>query len=181
MKAIPTTYDNTSFRSRLEADWAATLNSRDIPWHYELEGFELSDGSWYLPDFYLPTAKAWLEVKGPHQQRVDKLEQFAADLWDESTADTTYDDAAPMVLLGQAPLKPTRHFMPLPPLLGVMGPRKAYSVIMSRCPVCCVGTVVALWQPRCRNCGHDFGSQAAEVWMSAIDLHQDFCYAPRSQ
>lgn len=48
-KAIPTTYANVRFRSRLEAKWAAFFDHMLWPWEYEpidLDG--------YIPDFVLP-------------------------------------------------------------------------------------------------------------------------------
>ena len=53
------------FRSRLEADWANTLDQLRIRWSYEPELFTLPNGAQYLPDFYLPELSTWLEVKGP--------------------------------------------------------------------------------------------------------------------
>lgn len=54
MKAIETEYDGYKFRSRLEARWAVVFNAAKIKYQYEPEGFILSDGTKYLPDFYLP-------------------------------------------------------------------------------------------------------------------------------
>ena len=64
MKAIPTWYDGIRFRSKLEAQWAKLLDHYGIPWAYEAEGYEFKDGTKYLPDFWLPDSKQWLEVKG---------------------------------------------------------------------------------------------------------------------
>lgn len=64
MKAIPTLYDGTKFRSKLEAQWAKLLDHYGIPWAYESEGYEFEDGTRYLPDFWLPDSKQWMEVKG---------------------------------------------------------------------------------------------------------------------
>lgn len=63
IKAIETIYDGYRFRSRLEARWALFLNELGWSWSYEKEGFELEDGTWYLPDFYIPSLNTWLEVK----------------------------------------------------------------------------------------------------------------------
>lgn len=60
---IETKYDGCLFRSRLEARWAVFFNALDVQWNYELEGFQFSDGSRYLPDFYLPTENLWIEIK----------------------------------------------------------------------------------------------------------------------
>lgn len=55
MKAIKTFYDGIEFRSRLEARWAVFFDNLHIKWRYEHEGFEFSNGTRYLPDFWLPT------------------------------------------------------------------------------------------------------------------------------
>jgi hypothetical protein len=64
IKAIETFYAGCCFRSRLEARWAVFFDHLDIEWQYELEGFELPDGTRYLPDFYMPEQDLWLEIKG---------------------------------------------------------------------------------------------------------------------
>lgn len=64
IKAIQTRYDNYHFRSRQEARWAVWFNAVGLPYRYELEGFDLGNGVYYLPDFYLPTLVLWVEVKG---------------------------------------------------------------------------------------------------------------------
>ena len=65
MKAIPTTHNGITFRSRLEVRWAKALEAAEINYLYEPIGLDL-DGCWYLPDFYLPELRAFLEIKGPH-------------------------------------------------------------------------------------------------------------------
>lgn len=54
MKAIETEYRRHRFRSRLEARWAVFFDWCGIRWQYEPEGYVLSDGARYLPDFFLP-------------------------------------------------------------------------------------------------------------------------------
>jgi hypothetical protein len=65
MKAIETRYNGHRFRSRLEARWAVFFDRLGVEWEYEPEGFELKDGTKYLPDFYLPKFEGgcWVEVK----------------------------------------------------------------------------------------------------------------------
>jgi hypothetical protein len=63
MKAIETIYKGYRFRSRLEARWAVFWDALGIKWEYEPEGYELSDGTRYLPDFWLPQVKMYGEVK----------------------------------------------------------------------------------------------------------------------
>lgn len=64
MKAIQTFYKGFHFRSRLEARWAVFFDALGVKWEYEIEGFELDDGRRYLPDFWLPDLRTWVEVKG---------------------------------------------------------------------------------------------------------------------
>ncbi len=63
MKAIQTEYKGYLFRSRLEARWAVFFDACGIEWEYEPEGLILSDGTHYLPDFYLPAFHCYFEVK----------------------------------------------------------------------------------------------------------------------
>ncbi|WP_318209438.1 MULTISPECIES: hypothetical protein [unclassified Streptomyces] len=71
--AVPTVYGNTMFRSRLEADWAATLDVNGIAWQYEPETISLEPGALYLPDFWLPDLGTWIEVKGPGIPRTEMV------------------------------------------------------------------------------------------------------------
>lgn len=85
IKPIETVYDGYRFRSRLEARWAVFFNAAGIRYQYEPEGFVLSDGTWYLPDFYLPSndksGMAWfVEVKG---ERADEEGLRKAKLLDD--------------------------------------------------------------------------------------------------
>lgn len=84
-KSIPTVYGTTTFRSRTEAKYAVLFDKLGIEYEYEPEGFELSDGTKYLPDFYIPAWDQWLEVKGHmgdyDQHKVDMFEHdFGYDL-----------------------------------------------------------------------------------------------------
>ncbi len=63
IKPINTYYRGYKFRSRLEARWAVFFDSIGIKWEYEKEGFELKDGTKYLPDFWLIDVQMWAEVK----------------------------------------------------------------------------------------------------------------------
>ncbi len=60
---IETEYKGYLFRSRLEARWAYYFDLCGIRWQYEVEGFMLSDGQRYLPDFWLPDFNQFVEVK----------------------------------------------------------------------------------------------------------------------
>lgn len=63
IKAIETVYKGYKFRSRLEARWAVFFDAMGIEYQYELEGFDLGEAGWYLPDFYLPESGWFVEVK----------------------------------------------------------------------------------------------------------------------
>lgn len=63
-KAISTVYRGYRFRSRTEARWAVFFNAVGLAFEYEKEGFDLGDGIKYLPDFWLPELKLWVEIKG---------------------------------------------------------------------------------------------------------------------
>jgi hypothetical protein len=81
-KVIQTKYKGYHFRSRTEARWAVFFDKLGVKYEYEPEGFELPDGTWYLPDFYLPEfgGGGYFEVKPDvdnKQEWVDKLEQVA--------------------------------------------------------------------------------------------------------
>lgn len=77
-KAIETKYDGYKFRSRLEARWAVFFNTLGIPYEYEKEGYDL-EGTWYLPDFWLPEQDCWVEVKGqrPTEEEFKKAKDLA--------------------------------------------------------------------------------------------------------
>lgn len=64
MKPIATTYKGHRFRSRLEARWAVFFDTTGIKWDYEAQGYELEDGSLYLPDFWISEQNCWVEIKG---------------------------------------------------------------------------------------------------------------------
>jgi hypothetical protein len=66
IKAKPTKYKNTLFRSRLEAKWAIFFDELGIKWKYEPEFDYVEFGGFlipYKPDFYLPDYDLWIEVK----------------------------------------------------------------------------------------------------------------------
>ena len=62
-KPIETVYNGYRFRCRLEARWATFFDAVGLPYSYEPEGFVLDDNTKYLPDFWLPSLKMWVEIK----------------------------------------------------------------------------------------------------------------------
>lgn len=71
-----TTYKGIEMRSRLETKIAFFLDTLNIKWEYEAQAFMLSDGTVYIPDFYLTELKLWIEVKGivqEHNKTISRL------------------------------------------------------------------------------------------------------------
>jgi hypothetical protein len=98
IRPIPVLYRGVHFRSTLEADWAATLDSLGITWSYEPEGVELPSGERYRPDFWVESQRIWFEVKGPHDERIHKTRELDAYLEPELCR-----WANPYVVLGLPP------------------------------------------------------------------------------
>ena len=109
IRAIDTRYKGQWYRSRHEARWAVFLDTLGEPFQYELEGFELPPlvkekldpaGHWdpsevmpdlplfYVPDFWLPRVKQWVEIK-PYRKNesVDDLTWEKAFRLEYHTAD----------------------------------------------------------------------------------------------
>lgn len=102
LKAIQTIYNGYRFRSRLEARWAVFMDTLQIKYDYEPEGFNL-DGTHYLPDFWLPTQECWLEIKATpptesEQTRAGLLAEHADKmvyvLWGQMSSPSSYADGA---------------------------------------------------------------------------------------
>lgn len=86
IKPIETVYNGYRFRSRLEARTAVFLDHASCRYEYEVEGYQLSDGRRYLPDFYLPDDKYYVEVKGYSDHLVDDLKKAEAFVCEAKTA-----------------------------------------------------------------------------------------------
>lgn len=75
IKAIETLYRGNRFRSRLEARYAVFFDTLGIAWEYEKQGYDLN-GVRYLPDFWLPEHKYWIEVKGAEATSEEREKAF---------------------------------------------------------------------------------------------------------
>lgn len=84
INAIPTTYKGITFRSRTEARWAVFFDEIGIKWDYEPEGYEIGDGSRYLPDFWLPELDSFFEVKPNLEDGLDKAGDLVEAIFRES-------------------------------------------------------------------------------------------------
>lgn len=110
-RAIETRYAGCRFRSRLEARWAVVLDTLGVPWEYEAQGFmcdyrlslSSQDPYPYLPDFWLPREKCFLEVKGSltREEHLGVMDR-AADLCDRT--DTRLILAGPIPREGTPPV-----------------------------------------------------------------------------
>jgi hypothetical protein len=69
--SIPTRYNGTLYRSKLEADWARTFDKLGVEAKYEHEGHYFGD-VFYLPDFFLPRTGQFVEVK-PTLAKVERV------------------------------------------------------------------------------------------------------------
>ena len=138
----PTLYQGTQFRSELEAGWARTLNQLGIEWEYEQRTFKLASGTRYLPDFWLPAVRTFIEVKGLHLQRKNKPEELAGEVKGDV-----------IVLIGWPPIKRSIQPYIWDPYLQWTDPL-GYDTRLALCPGC------SGWQwmraqlsRRCRRCG----------------------------
>lgn len=93
-----TFYNGIKFRSRLEARWAVFFDALGIRYEYEPEGYNLPNGIGYLPDFYLPDLKIWIEVKGINTP-VDMDKVYNFDLANKNNTDIYKD----IIMVGDIP------------------------------------------------------------------------------
>lgn len=109
IKPIETEYKGYRFRSRLEARWAVFFDAIGAEWEYEPEGFELSDGTKYLPDFLLKnvrgrgTKEIYVEIKGELTDAdLRKIRKFGRSF--EIDANGNYNECGmPVIIFGQIP------------------------------------------------------------------------------
>lgn len=141
--AVPTEYAGTTFRSRLEADWARTLNAYGITWTYEPETITLPSGTVYIPDFWLPLLNTWIEVKGPGIPRTEK------------TAELARTRPGQLVILGRKALPSTGDETGRRPSCGYLNWETPYgpSAYITSCPECDRTQWITLRRPwSCRVC-----------------------------
>lgn len=104
-KSLPTYYKGIKFRSRLEARWAIILDEMHIPWEYEPESIVIepynAESFSYLPDFYLTTANAFLEVKGSLEAKdIPKMLQIAHQITGGFGRPFEHENARPFLIAG---------------------------------------------------------------------------------
>jgi hypothetical protein len=105
-EAVPSWYAGVTFRSKLEADWAATLDAWNIRWDYEPETITLPSGVNYIPDFWLPDVGIWLEVKGTGVPRIEKAIELGKARACQCDGDCTCQwPGGELVLIGHPPTR----------------------------------------------------------------------------
>jgi hypothetical protein len=117
IEAVPSWYGGITFRSKLEADWAATLDHYAIRWDYEPETITLPSGANYIPDFWLPELGTWLEVKGTGVPRIEKTIELGEVRACHCESDCTCQwPGGELVLIGHPPTRSprTRHTLTQP-------------------------------------------------------------------
>lgn len=117
MKVIPTKFNGVLFRSRLEARWAVFFDALMLKWEFEPEGFILSDGTRYLPDFRVISTDGrsnYYEIKPLGVSRgVSKALLFGMEL-------KGFDENANFALLTGSPDFFRRQLRPMCPICGKM-------------------------------------------------------------
>lgn len=121
--AIPTQWNGVTYRSRLEARWAAFLEIAGINAEYESNGYDLH-GTWYLPDFFVSDWNLFIEVKpiDPSQEELRK-----AGLLESVTG------CRCLIVVGEP--RRARGWLVMPPLVEVGEPPTAQAQL-SRCREC---------------------------------------------
>lgn len=163
-------YAGTTFRSTLEADWAATFSSLGIRWEYEPRAVDLASGAVYIPDFYLPEIGAWFEVKGDGVPGVDKAREFARQVVCRCGHDCFCDwIGGELVLVGETPYQPAGQRL----RYGAARWYDAltYNALLGLCTSCMKWCWV---RPRhlmsCRHCGaFEFDSSHFESLLNVAD------------
>jgi len=77
-KAIPTVYKGIKLKSRFEGDVAYLIDNLGYPWKYEPQSYKLPNGYDYLPDFYIPELRLFIECRGYETEKGGgQIEGFA--------------------------------------------------------------------------------------------------------
>ena len=161
IKPIETEYNGYRFRSRLEARWAVFFDTAGIPYEYEPEGFVLSDGTMYLPDFYLKDQDTFFECKGV-MSSVDKhkIEMLAKDTGKEIVIG--YSDLAFSVAWWMADPTEEEIRNGSDAKAGILENNK--DCWLCKCRKCGKLYFIETWGSwACRCCGHYDGDSGFEV------------------
>lgn len=170
VQAVPTLYAGVTFRSALEASWAATLDCLGVTWKYEPETITLPSGSRYIPDFRLPAIGAWLEVKGDNIPRIEKARELGRTLacgcWPRTDCTCRWYGGE-IVIIGH----PARYSR-INERRGVLWARWSSAHGGSCWFIRCLNCAVPGWttSPACRFCHAPFGGQLIAPVDEQIEL-----------
>lgn len=175
IKAIPTTYNGTRFRSRLEARWAAFFDMCHWRWSYEPQDF-----NGYIPDFSLRLRTPVLvEVKPVQWDESDSDEQI---LSDARTKIIRSGIKGELLLLGSHITCASEHMrasphhrigalMDIDPETDEASPwSPAFGFLCDYCGYRSFASEDISWHCRVKGCGGDVGRDHLGPW----DADRDF-------
>lgn len=144
--SIRTQYGGVEFRSKLEAGFAELFDVARIDWEFEPEGFNLA-GLWYLPDFWLPDLRIFVEVKGILDANAEeKATRLAEAAKENNITVLIVQKLRPCAIPGLS----QRY------IAGTLvsdGQLFEAAMILARCPVCRGASWKAPGIRRCAGCG----------------------------
>lgn len=179
---IPTTYRGVTYRSRLEARWAAFFD--EIQWPHTYEPLD-ADG--YIPDFLISGDRPFLiEVKPAATYR--EYQDMTSYIWDKLTGYWSHD----VLVLGLSPLPALGSKKQWHDVCGLLGEYQqlgddddlfAWEKGLARWCRCVICNEVGVYHDdqsyRARPCGHHDGDAhlsavsvdtIRELWATASDL-----------
>lgn len=136
LRVIETEYRGFRFRSRTEARYAVFFDAAGVDWQYEVEGFHIN-GACYLPDFFLPELKTYVEVKPTREAAKQAAPQLLA-LKEASGCDV-------IVAIGSPAVGPPAKFFYVTKFTDV------FPADPTQCPFC--GRLAFIWERRCSCLG----------------------------
>lgn len=78
------------FKSRFEADMAQFLDRLKLNWYYEPLSMLLPNGVHYMPDFYVPQIRLWVECRGYESLKGEaQIKSFARQIVDNTLHEIT--------------------------------------------------------------------------------------------
>lgn len=128
LKPIDTVYKGYKFRSRLEARWAVFFDEMRFKWEYEPQGFGLSNGEAYLPDFKvhaIDEMTQWYEIKPFGDAGDGKMQQFEKD-FNAQFHPPEYNLSTFFTVLSGDPWELLESGWTLCPRCGILGQGKFY-------------------------------------------------------
>jgi hypothetical protein len=146
------------FRSNHEKRVAEILRSLSIYYEYEPISYQLPNGERYIPDFWLPELRTFIEVKGHYAPRLHKpalLARFFRDAGHRVTPDGS--PIAPMIWIWYPLRDPMKDRGPLVHWWNRKGQECADGQFVE-CALCELWYLTSRCGPnRCTRCGWDNG------------------------